>query len=240
MQVRLINGAASTAFWIEFGALDATVIAVDGDAVHPVVASRFSIAEAQRVDVLVQVPPDGGAFPVLAQREGDRQRTGFILAVPGGRVAEVPGQAAMPVGPADLSLERRLRAVQPLLERKPDVVHRVVLTGTMMPYSWGIDGRAWANRRPLMIAHGQRVVIDIVNQTQMAHPMHLHGHRFQVVALNGRQMDGAMRDTVLVPTNGSVRIAFDADNPGRWLFHCHNLYHMITGMITEVNYEGFA
>ncbi len=45
-----------------------------------------------------------------------------------------------------------------------------------------------------------------------------------------------MRDTVLVPVNGSVTFAFDADNPGRWPFHCHNLYHMATGMMTEVSY----
>jgi FtsP/CotA-like multicopper oxidase with cupredoxin domain len=70
----------------------------------------------------------------------------------------------------------------------------------------------------------------------MAHPMHLHGHHFQVVGLNGAPVNGAVRDTVLVPVNGSVTIAFDANNPGRWLFHCHNLYHMATGMMTEVAY----
>ena len=73
----------------------------------------------------------------------------------------------------------------------------------------------------------------------MAHPMHLHGHHFQVQALNGVPLGGAMRDTVLVPTGGTVRIAFDADSPGRWLFHCHNLYHQASGMMTEVVYAGF-
>lgn len=59
----------------------------------------------------------------------------------------------------------------------------------------------------------------------MAHPMHLHGHAFQVIAVNGKLVNGAIRDTVLVtPMMGSVRIAFDADNPGRWAFHCHNPY----------------
>jgi FtsP/CotA-like multicopper oxidase with cupredoxin domain len=74
----------------------------------------------------------------------------------------------------------------------------------------------------------------------MAHPMHLHGHHFQVVTLNGVSLPGAMRDTVMVPGSGTVRVAFDADNPGRWLFHCHNLYHMETGMITEVVYSDFT
>ena len=74
----------------------------------------------------------------------------------------------------------------------------------------------------------------------MAHPIHLHGHVFQVTAINGQALHGAVRDTVLVSVGGRVRIAFDADNPGRWAFHCHNLYHMETGMMTEFRYQGIA
>ena len=105
---------------------------------------------------------------------------------------------------------------------------------------WTINGRTWGDHHPLVVSQGQRVELDIVNRSGMAHSMHLHGHHFQVVALHGQPVIGPMRDTVLVPINGSVRVAFDADNPGRWLFHCHNLYHMTTGMITEVAYTGFA
>jgi FtsP/CotA-like multicopper oxidase with cupredoxin domain len=90
-----------------------------------------------------------------------------------------------------------------------------------------------------MLTKGQRVEIDLVNHSLMAHPMHLHGHAFQVLAVNGTPIRGAVRDTVLVtPMMGSVRIAFDADNPGRWAFHCRNLYHMMTGMMTEFRYRG--
>ena len=74
----------------------------------------------------------------------------------------------------------------------------------------------------------------------VAHPMHLHGHAFQVTALGGKALAGAVRDTVLVQPLGRVRFAFDADNPGRWGFHCHNLYHRATGMITEFRYDGIV
>jgi FtsP/CotA-like multicopper oxidase with cupredoxin domain len=74
----------------------------------------------------------------------------------------------------------------------------------------------------------------------MPHPMHLHGHAFQVIAIDGRQINGAVRDTVLVMPMSRVRIAFDANNPGRWPFHCHNLYHMATGMMTEFRYRGIV
>ena len=112
----------------------------------------------------------------------------------------------------------------------------LILTGSMAPYVWSLNGEYWPNVTPLMIAKGQRVAIEMVNHSMMAHPMHLHGHAFQVLSLNGVPLAGAVRDTVLVPPMGSVTIAFDADNPGRWAFHCHNLYHMMTGMMTEVRY----
>ena len=106
----------------------------------------------------------------------------------------------------------------------------------MSPYKWSINGRGWEDRQPLQISKGQRVVFNIVNQTPMGHPMHLHGHVFQVIELNGKALSGAERDTLQVPGKSSAMIAFDADNPGRWVFHCHNLLHMETGMITEVVY----
>jgi len=103
-----------------------------------------------------------------------------------------------------------------------------------------MNGKYWLQVTPLMLAKGKRVEIDLVSHSMMAHPMHLHGHTFQVIAIDGRPIQGPVRDTVLVMLMGRVRIAFDADNPGRWPFHCHNLYHMMTGMLTEFRYEGIA
>jgi len=71
----------------------------------------------------------------------------------------------------------------------------------------------------------------------MSHSMHLHGYHFQVIAINGERFDGALRDTVPVPARARVAGGFQADNPGRCAFHCHNLYHLAAGMMTEVRYE---
>ena len=71
--------------------------------------------------------------------------------------------------------------------------------------------------------------------SMMAHPMHLHGHHFQVTGINGTPFNGAMRDTVLVPPCSRVRFAVDANNPAKsWAFHCHHLYHMASGMMTTL------
>ena len=236
VRLRLINGATSTAFWIDLGQTVATVLAVDGNPVQPMTARRFPLAQGQRLDLLITMPASGGVVPVLAQREGDRARTGVILAAPGANVARIGENADALADAVDLSLEQRLVASMPLAARPADVTHKVTLTGAMMPYVWSIDDRTWANHTPLRVTKGQRVVVEMQNRSPMAHPMHLHGHHFQVVSLNGRTVTGAIRDTVLVPIDGRLSIAFDADNPGKWLFHCHNLLHMATGMMTEFEY----
>jgi FtsP/CotA-like multicopper oxidase with cupredoxin domain len=235
VRLRLINGASATQFWIDLGALSGTVVAIDGHPVRPVRGSRLPLAMAQRLDVLIDLPGNG-AYPIFAQVEAKRARTGIVLAAPCAPVSRLAAEAAENAPPVDLSLERRLEAITPLAPRAPDVTHRVILTGAMAPYTWSLNGEYWPNVTPLMIASGQRVAIEMLNHTMMPHPMHLHGHAFQVVAINGASLAGAVRDTVLVPPMGSVTIAFDADNPGRWAFHCHNLYHMMTGMMTEVRY----
>jgi FtsP/CotA-like multicopper oxidase with cupredoxin domain len=235
VRLRLINGASATQFWIDLGALTGTVVAVDGHPVRPLRVTRLPLAMAQRLDVLIDLPGNG-SYPIFAQVEGKRARTGIILAASDAPVSRLAAEAGENAPPVDLSLERRLEAVTPLSPRAPDVTHRVILAGAMAPYAWSINGEYWPNVTPLMIAPGQRVAIEMLNRTMMPHPMHLHGHAFQVAAINGAPLAGAVRDTVLVPPMGSVTIAFDADNPGRWAFHCHNLYHMITGMMTEVRY----
>jgi FtsP/CotA-like multicopper oxidase with cupredoxin domain len=235
IRLRLINGASATQFWVDLGALTGTVVAVDGHPVRPVRLTRFPLAIAQRLDVLIDLPGNG-AHPIFAQVEGKRARTGIVLAASGASVSRLAAEAEENAPPVDLSLERRLEAVTPLSPRAPDATHRVICAGAMAPYAWSLNGEYWPNVTPLMVAKGQRVAIEMVNHSMMAHPMHLHGHAFQVVAINGALLTGAVRDTLLVPPMGSVTIAFDADNPSRWAFHCHNLYHMRTGMMTEVRY----
>jgi FtsP/CotA-like multicopper oxidase with cupredoxin domain len=238
LRLRIINGAASSQFWIDLGALEGRVVAVDGHAVKPVAGRLFPMAIAQRLDILIDLP-GAGAFPLLAQLEGSRRRTGLVLATEGAAVPRV-AEALKDAPPVDNSLEARLIATDPLKARPAGLSAKIVLSGGMSPYRWALNGEYWPAITPVMLKQGERVEIDLENPSMMAHPMHLHGHTFQVIALNGRPIEGARRDTVLVPPMGSVRIAFDADNPGRWVFHCHNLYHMATGMMTEFRYEGIA
>ena len=239
IRLRIINGAASTGFWIDLGDQVGSLLSVDGNLVQTVRANRFPLAPGQRIDVQLLLPPEG-AFPILAQVEGTRRQTGLILATPRASVSKISEVAEDDTPAVDLSLEMKLRAVQPLASRQTDQTLSMRLTGSMTPYTWSIGGQMWPNVDRPVVRQGQRMAVTLVNTTMMAHPMHLHGHHFQVTALNGSRLSGALRDTVLVPAMGSVEIAFDAINPGRWPFHCHNLYHMHTGMMTEFVYDSFA
>jgi FtsP/CotA-like multicopper oxidase with cupredoxin domain len=238
IRLRIINGASSSQFWVDLGDLVGRVVATDGHAVHPVAGSRLPMAMGQRLDILIDLP-SAGALPILARLEGTGRQTGIVLATPGAQIPRI-ADSAQAAPPVDNSLETRLTAVEPLPPRPVDIVRAITLSGSMKPYAWSMNGEYWPQVTPLMLGKGQRVEIDLVNRSMMAHPMHLHGHVLQVIAIDGRPIQGAVRDTVLVTPMSRVRIAFDADNPGRWPFHCHNLYHMITGMMTEFRYEGIV
>ncbi len=235
VRLRIINGATASAFWINLGDTEATVLAVDGNDVEPITGNRFPMTPAQRLDLLIDMNGKS-VVPVLAQVEGLADRTGVIIAVNGAEIPKISRMAAEVEAPVDLSLEEKLVSRHPLVSRAVDRTIQTMIMGSMAPYAWNLDNAPWPNRRPLTVAEGERVTLEIMNHSMMAHPMHLHGHHFQVTSLNGRALNGAVRDTVLVPPMATVGVSFDANNPGRWLFHCHNLYHMATGMMTEVVY----
>lgn len=231
VRIRLINGATATAFTIDTGSLEAMLIAVDGQDIETIQGKQFPVSMGQRLDLVLEIPKEGGSFPILALREGARQRTGIILATPGAAMSKIAtmGESDGPL--VGLELEQRLRPARSSADRHVDKAFKVSLSGDMAKYAWAIDGDA------LKVFPGDHVEISINNMSMMSHPMHLHGHHFQVVAINGQKTNGAFRDTVLLPMMSQVTIAFDAHNPGHWPFHCHHLYHMASGMMTYVGYE---
>ena len=234
VRLRLINGATATGFTIDTGALDGEVIAVDGQDIVPLKTRQFPLAMGQRVDFRLPLPKDGGAFPVLALREGGAERTGIILVCPGATVSKIAEAGEAPGPILSLDIEAGLLAASPLAARAIDRRIVVNLRGSMQGYEWGLESNA-----ELTIGEGERVAIEMRNQSMMMHPMHLHGHHFQIIDVNGRAASGALRDTVFLPPMARVTFAFDANNPGKaWAFHCHHLYHMVSGMMTTVGYKG--
>ncbi|HVJ42675.1 MAG TPA: multicopper oxidase family protein [Dongiaceae bacterium] len=232
VRLRLINAGSASNFMIDLGSLSGDLIAVDGMPVQPVSGRQFALAMGQRIDLRLRLPAERAAWPVVAQLEGDRRRSAVILAAKGAAIGKLDFLSAKPTPRFDQLAGHLVAARDPLPQRPADRRLSVDLTGDMTRYRWGLAG----NGAALQVKQGERVEIELINRTAMSHPMHLHGHHFQLVAVNGKPLNGPLRDTHLVPASSSCVIAFDADNPGRWAFHCHNLYHMAAGMMTELSY----
>lgn len=232
VRLRIINGATATGFTIDTIGLDGAVIAVDGQDIQPHKTRRFPLSMGQRADFRVHIPSHGGAFPIFALREGGKERTGIILATAGAKIDKFSAQGEE-LGPVlKLDFEKHLQAKSPLARKAPDRSFIVTLAGDMQTYAWSMQSDS-----EIKFRQGERVAVEMRNMSMMAHPMHLHGHHFQIVAIDGRRIAGAVRDTVLVPPMTSVTFAFDAINPGdAWAFHCHHLYHMASGMMTTAGY----
>jgi FtsP/CotA-like multicopper oxidase with cupredoxin domain len=94
---------------------------------------------------------------------------------------------------------------------------------------------------PVKVEEGDKVKVTISNPSNEDHPMHLHGHFFEILSKNGQLIEGSplIKDTVNVKPNETYEIAFTADNPGHWMFHCHKLNHAAAGMVTKVLYNGY-
>jgi FtsP/CotA-like multicopper oxidase with cupredoxin domain len=107
------------------------------------------------------------------------------------------------------------------------------LTGNMERFMWSMDGEKLSeNPEPYRFARNERARLRLINDTMMTHPMHLHGHFFEIV--NGQGAHQPLKHTVKVLPGGFVDLDFTADAPGDWAFHCHLLYHMHAGMMRVV------
>ncbi|WP_024795012.1 multicopper oxidase family protein [Tomitella biformata] len=232
MRLRIINAGADTPFRFAVGGHRLTVTHSDGYPVEPVQASSLLIGMGERFDVLITLVD--GVFPIVAAAEG-KDGQGFAVlrtAASGDAPASTarPGElSGAPLLGAQLKSSQRVR----IGRREPDRIHDVRLGMDMEGYRWTINGATYDDHAPLEVSTGQRVRLRFINQTMMFHPMHLHGHTFQVV--DGAD-SGARKDTSIVLPNQTVEVDFDAVNPGQWLVHCHNLYHGEAGMMTSVSY----
>ena len=234
VRIRFINAGADTAFRVALGGHMMAVTHTDGYPVEPVQTGALLLGMGERYDV--QVTLGDGVFPLVALAEG-KDATALALVRTGAGSAP-----PATVRPAELSMVLngygKLRPAESaaLPSRRPDVTHRLQLTGGMARYDWGINGISLDMARPgalrFLMGQGQRVRVVFANTTTMYHPMHVHGHTF---AVGGT---GIRKDTVMVLPRQRVACDFDADNPGQWMTHCHNLYHAAeSGMMAVLGYQ---
>ncbi|WP_314221803.1 multicopper oxidase family protein [Streptomyces zaehneri] len=232
VRLRIINAGSDTAYRVALGGHKLTITHTDGFPVEHQEVDALLLGMGERYDVLVTL--GDGVFPLVALAEG-KGAAGMALMRTGSGSTPKPD-----VRPAELDgrivTASQLRATDDvrLDTKKTDRVHRIELTGSMDRYDWAVNGKRYdmadPTANPLLVEEGQRVRLDFVNTTGMWHPMHLHGHTYQLGST------GPRKDTTIVLPRRKVSVVLDADNPGQWMLHCHNAYHGEAGMMALVAY----
>ncbi|MFI9585941.1 multicopper oxidase family protein [Streptomyces sp. NPDC052236] len=233
VRLRIINAGGDTAYRLALGGHRLTITHTDGFPVEHQEVDALLIGMGERYDVLVTL--SDGVFPLVAVAEG-KDANGLALVRTGS--GSTPSATVRPKeldGRIVTASELRAADDVRLKSAKTDITHQIKLTGGMDKYNWAVNGKPFdmdaPDANPMLIEEGQRVRLDFVNDTTMWHPMHLHGHTYQ---LGG---SGPRKDTAIVLPKKKLSVFFDADNPGKWMLHCHNAYHGEAGMMANVAYQ---
>ena len=258
VRLRLINAAAARIMSFDFPGLDGWWIALDGQPIAPrgLAGSPVYVPPGGRADVVLDIPPDGATntdFQVIdaTYRNQNLRVATFKTAGKVVRHKPLPAPAKMPDNPLarpDLDgAEMKVVTFEggamgglrsAMLDDKQMSIRDLAGRGVV----WATNGRIWssleeiaAQEKLFKLQTGKSYVFRLQNRTAFPHPIHLHGHTFQVIARAGKKLATPVwRDTVLVFPDEQVDIAFVADNPGVWLMHCHILGHVTAGMIAAI------
>lgn len=234
VRLRLVNAGSALPIAVWLAGHELQVTHADGQPVAPLKTPALLLGMGERYDVLVTATHPG-VWPLSAVAGGHRTTVWLRY---DGVTATAPTSAAAP--PYDDALRyMELSAATPLPAGDPDRRINLELSGGMMdPTRWTINGRQYPDTVPIQVRRGERVRLRLYNMSMMPHPIHLHGHFFQVVSCDERLLDAPiLKDTITLGHMEAAELDVIADNPGsHWLLHCHNVYHMMGGMQTELRY----
>ncbi|MCQ3976049.1 MAG: multicopper oxidase family protein [Anaerolineae bacterium] len=233
VRLRLINAAAATVFGLRLAGHTLTLTHTDGRSIEPLEVDALWIGMGERYDVEFTAANPGrwALYAVISDLSEAVDLATFVYS-----------DSASTQDSGD-NLPENLRwndygrltglpeeALAPPASTQPDQTFDLVLSGGMMSPDWTINGKTFPNTDDLVVKQGQRVRLNYLNHSPMPHPMHLHGHFFEVMG-----SPGLHKDTVMVAAHmGQASIEFVANNPGHWMHHCHHLYHMEAGMMNGV------
>ncbi len=251
LRLRLINCANARIMNLQIKGAEPYIIALDG---QPLTAARalgsepLQLGPGGRADLMVRRASDEIILANLnraneplevayVDRTGDRGEadTGDVPALPGNGLSASPDTAG--VTPRELVMEGgAMGGLAGAKLRGRDVDMRELVQNGM---AWAFNGVAGMTEEPFAdLKKGDTAVFDFVNKTAWPHAMHLHGHHVLPLTIDDKPIDDlAWRDTVVMAANSKMRVAFVADNPGKWMLHCHMLEHQAAGMMTWINVE---
>ncbi|MEG9226582.1 multicopper oxidase family protein [Aeromicrobium sp. Sec7.5] len=228
VRLRIINAGSDTIFTLALSGHRLTVTHTDGFAVQPRDVGALYLGMGERYDATVTL--GDGVFPLIAAPYGKEGQAMALIRTGSGAAPDPAIQIAELTGPILQGADLQPTQASRLSTREPDSTQMVHLSGQMAPYRWAINGAPYGENDPLLINEGDRVRLELMNMTQMTHPMHIHGHTFALPS-------GLRKDTVLIKPMSSLAVDLQADNPGNWMTHCHNIYHAEAGMMIALKYR---
>ena len=227
---RIVNAAGARYVRLSIGGRPFTILGTDGGLLTaPVTVTEVLLTPADRVDLAVGPFEEGETLSIESLKYDRmtvaRSKVDLFATLRVGAAA--PSRAVIP---------ERLRHIEPLVSGRVTPTREVHL-GFRLSATHGVDFliNEEAHHRDQPVRVGELQVWDIVNDTMMDHPFHLHGFFFQVVEVNGRPPEFlSWEDTINVPPKGRVRIAWlPDDRAGEWMYHCHILEHHESGMMAH-------
>ncbi|MGH7314752.1 MAG: multicopper oxidase family protein [Candidatus Rokuibacteriota bacterium] len=242
VRLRLINASADHTHVIRLAGHQLRVTHTDGNPlVEAVAVDAVPVAPSERYDVLVTADRPG-AWWLHCTQPGHAAAGEKVLVTYEGRESRKP--EAVTDGIAGLHLWHyslgQGRDVLPAASGTVRSFSQTLSGGMMGSDAWTINGKQYPSTDPIAVKRGERVRVRLGNMSMEAHPMHLHGQSFAVLAVNGQRLAHPLiKDSVDVEGHmAAVDIEFAAHNPGDWFFHCHKPMHMEGGMITLVKIAG--
>ena len=243
--LRLVNGSAASYHYVTSSTGPLTLIAADGQPVKPVKVERLLMAIGETYDALITLPASGQYEIRTTAQDGSGHASAFIGSGPLRPATDPPmpdlysmdhmleaaldeGEGAhgpRPAAPYPL-LQSTRRTTLPKGKTVREIPMR--LTGDMERYIWSFNGKTTTEESVIPVKKGEILRLELINDTMMHHPIHLHGFFFRLINKHGEK--SPLKHTVDVPPMGRHTIEFEANETGDWMFHCHLLYHMMAGM----------
>jgi FtsP/CotA-like multicopper oxidase with cupredoxin domain len=225
-RLRIVNTANARSFNLYFGKKTVTVIGEGIGRVSPYDAKALKVHPGERYDVIIHSDDDEQVS--ISHLRGRDDISIAVLNI------SVPDYERTPI---NLSYELAMPFDETIYDREPDFV--AFLQGIAKPVTglaWTINGKTYPdNPEQFVVKEGAIVKIRVTNTQGQSHPMHLHGQKFMVLSRNGEdEKKIAWRDTVMLGPRETIDIAFQAQNKGTWIFHCHILEHAEAGMLSLI------
>lgn len=228
LKLRFINGSSGTMYDLRLAGHTMTITHTDGRPVEPFTVDVLRISMGERYDVEVTADnPGRWRLYAIPDSAGDYVTLGTLQYTDA--LASSDSGDSLPQNVRWNDISQMTGKAEESYPQSPiaddlTVFEQSLSGGHGTPY-WGINNQLWPDTDEMAVSVGQPVQFNYRNNSMMPHPMHLHGHFFEV------GQTGVRKDTVIVPSHGSVSVRFVADNPGGWMHHCHNIYHAEAGMM---------